>query len=177
MQDYIYTKEADAETLADEVLLNDTLHPLVTGINVGSEKVDNIVIHTSRVLLSAEEDELIAIINKLTPSNPLTIRNMIRTVYVNPAVEFGGSIKRIIAAENMRTSRTYKEVRSLLESFNLIMTALDSGAISTALTMAKEVEATIKGGTAVTGLDLEFVKEIIKRLERYLGLQYTKGNL
>lgn len=174
MEKYYYTKAISVEALADRILLDDTMYPIVVGTAVatnmdGTVPDDNIEIQSEIVWNSTQLDAMASIINMLGPMDTIMIRSNIEKAYIQPAVAFGNAILSKVSAYNVSTQKTSEEVDNIMVELNAMIIMLLIGNIGGAERELQALRVRVVGGESILGVELSAIDEFLKRFDRYLN--------
>lgn len=165
---YKYTKEVIADVLHEMISFNSTLRPKFEGLMVkvngdGTVPDDNVEVVMTEVLLSAEEDELTAIVNSYGPANQFVVRYGIEQNVMTPAVKFGNDFLMKFASNNIYLGKTPVQIGTLLNTYPDLIHASITGSLTA-------LYATISSMVADENISQEEIDEFKLRLEIYLGI-------
>jgi len=135
MESYSYTKWVDTEVLREAINLRTTLRKIVTSIRVDGSPdnypEDNIIIETSRALLSAEQDEITNIVNAINESYDLVIRKNLEKNTMSWAIKTGQEILAQFGANNLYSGKTAEQVHQLATAYPELIHSLITGSLQT----------------------------------------------
>jgi hypothetical protein len=167
VQKHYFTKNVVDAVLADMVMLNDTLRPVVLGITVnrnmdGTTPENNVVVECSRGLFSEEYDKLVAIVNNYD-THRFVRRYAIKQAYVNPSMSFGMDFLADYSANNVEREKTQEQIFAMMSAYPLVPILCMTGAMESLYGLMLTMEA----GPFITQ---EEINEFQKRLAIYLGV-------
>lgn len=168
INEYKYTLKCEPSVVSDIIILNDILRPLFDGISY-SEKKDgsieelNLKIKMNKVLLLAEETELIGLINSYGPENMFVQRDIIKREYVTPNQSWAMDFIMEMGANNVQREKTGQQVATLMSAYAGLMMAAIGGSVPS-------IYAVVCSMVADDNISQEEINEFKKRLEIKLGI-------
>lgn len=160
---YKYEKDFDinGDALRDMLMLDPVVWPLVDHVDIQGART--IEIHTKRLLLSEEEDALIAIINAFTVDCEMVTRKYLKDTVMAQAMNFGTDLLKEIAASNIYKGKTDEQYHAFLENYVVLIHSLQTGSLKTAYS---EFMTMVPNGDFSEGELTEFRR----RLGLFLGI-------
>lgn len=171
MEKYFYTKSSvDSEILTEAIQLRTSVRKEFTGCLISQKKDEqgaildnNIELHFSRALSSAEHDEITLIINNYGPGYDLVIRKSIEKNVASWARKQGTELVDKLGANNMYRGKTPTQIEALVTEYPILVTSLLTGSLNTAY-------AIFLNKLPDANITQEEIDEFKLRLEIILGL-------
>lgn len=171
MEKYFYTKEGiDSEVLCEAIRLRTSLRADFIGAISSDRKNedgtvvdDNVELHFSRVLLSAEQDEIASLVNILDASYDLMIRKSIEENTMAWAMKSGAEILGQFSANNVYRGKTQPQTEALINDYPNLILSLLTGSLITAYGVFASMQAS-------DNISQEEIDEFTLRLQIVLGI-------